>query len=147
MSKSSTEDKTLVGSSYAEIKDLSWMQGSWRAEAFDGICEEIWSAPEGHAMMGMFRLIKDGDITFYELMIIREVDKSLVLQLKHFNKDLTGWEEKGKTVDFPMVKMMDNKVVFDGYTIEKTTDDIMTVVVVINAEKQPEGMKFVYHRI
>lgn len=140
-----SSEKTLVGNPVGKVADMAWVEGKWQGEAFGGEIEEIWSAPDGGSMMGMFRLVDDGKVAFYELMIISEVDKTLVLRLKHFNEDLIGWEEKDDSVEFPLVKMTKDKVWFDGYTFERTSDDIMTLWVVIE-EDQPEGMKFVYHR-
>lgn len=38
---------------------------------------------------------------FSEYMQIAPDGDSLIVRLKHFNADLTGWEEKDKTVNFP----------------------------------------------
>lgn len=141
-----TLDKTLVGAPYANIQDLSWISGNWKGKAFGGQVQEIWSAPDGKSMMGMFRLVKEGEVSFYELMVIREVDDSLILQLKHFSQSLEGWEEKDESMEFPLVKISEDKVWFEGYTFEKTSGDIMTLNVIIDEERQPEGMDFVYYR-
>ncbi|HKZ81681.1 MAG TPA: DUF6265 family protein [Pyrinomonadaceae bacterium] len=77
----------------ASIAAVSWIAGHRRAAALGGVCEEIWSEPVGNSMVGMFRFVKDGKVVFYELMTIEE-DKSLVLKIKHFNPDLSGWERK-----------------------------------------------------
>ena len=45
-------------------------------------------------MMGSYRLVKDDKVIFYELQTIVEQGSSLVFRLKHFNADLSGWEEK-----------------------------------------------------
>ncbi len=139
-------DKTLVGTPYAKIRDLSWIEGNWKGKALGGQIEEIWSAPQGKSMMGMFRLVNEGEVSFYELIVIREINDSLVLQLKHFSKSLKGWEEKDNTIDFPLVKISKDKVWFEGYTFERTSENVMTVNVLIDEEKQPEGTNFIYHR-
>ena len=144
-SQSPVNDVSLVGPAVGSITDLSWITGTWRGEAFDGTIEEIWSAPESGAMMGMFRLINEDEISFYELMIIREIEDSLILQLKHFTHTLKGWEDKNHTVDFPLVKISDNKVEFDSYIFEKKGENVMKVNIVID-ENQPQGMDFIYQR-
>ena len=85
----------------ASLEDLDWIVGSWEGTAFGGIAEEVWAPASGNSMMGMFKLISDGDVYFYELMTIVEQEGTLMMRLKHFNNDLTGWEEKDDTVDFP----------------------------------------------
>ena len=142
---SPVNDVSLVGAAVGNISDLSWIAGTWSGEAFDGKIEEIWSAPEGGAMMGMFRLVNEDGISFYELMIIRETEGSLILQLKHFTNTLKGWEDKNHSIDFPLVKISANKVEFDSYIFERKGEDVMKINVVID-EKQPEGMDFLYHR-
>ena len=135
----------LLGDATGSIEDISWIQGSWKGEAFGGEVEEIWSAPAAGSMMGMFRLIDNDHPSFYEIMIIREVEKSLVLQLKHFHHNLKGWEEKDETVDFPLVKVDKDKVIFEGIYFKKISEDQITVNVIIDEEK-PEGVDFVYYR-
>ncbi len=65
-------------------------------------------------MMGMFRQINNGKTVFYELMTLVEENGSIVMRLKHFNPNLTGWEEKDKTVDFKFVGKKDGVIHFEG---------------------------------
>lgn len=130
----------------ASIEDVAWIAGHWKGEAFGGITEEIWSPPMGNSMMCVFRLVKDGVVNFYEIVTITEEQGSLILRLKHFNADLSGWEEKDETVDFPLVKLQHNNAFFDGFTFEKINDEAMNIYVVIGQKDGvPEEMKFVYH--
>ena len=130
-----SENKT---SPKASLADLSWIQGHWKGEAFGGIAEEIWSPPLGDSMMFVFRLISDNKVQFYEVGGIRQVDETLLMQLKHFHGDFKGWEEKDKTVDFKLVKIEDGNVYFEGLTFEKISDKEMNVYVVI---EEKEGKK------
>ena len=143
--KSVANNKELVGAVVASISDVAWIKGHWKGEAFGGQAEEIWSGPAGGAMMGMFRLINGEEISFYELMVIREHNQSLILQLKHFHNDMKGWEEKNETVDFPLLKIEENKIWFDGLTFEKVDKNKMIVNVVID-EDHSEGIDFNYSR-
>lgn len=126
----------------ATISELSWIQGSWQGEAFGGQTEEIWSAPSAGSMMGMFKLISEGEISFYELMTIVEKDGSLLLRIKHFDKDMNGWEEKDTSVEFPLVDKKRNAVYFDGLTFKKIADRQMNVYVNIEGEE----VEFVFFR-
>lgn len=107
----------------ASIEDVAWIAGHWRGELFGGMGEEIWSKSFGGTMMGMFKHVVDGKVTFYELMTIVEASNSLILKLKHFNADLTAWEEKEETVDFPFVKISPTAIFFDGYTFQKIDEN------------------------
>ena len=131
----------------ASLTDVSWIQGHWKGEAFGGITEEFWSPPLGDSMMFVFRLISDNKIQFYEVGGIRQIDETLLMQLKHFHGNFKGWEEKDKTVDFKLVKIEDNKVYFEGLTFEKISDNEMNVYVVIDkTEGKKQEVKFNYKK-
>ena len=131
----------------ASLQDITWVQGHWRGEVFGGIAEEIWSPPLGDSMMFSFKLVKNNKVSFYEIGFIREIQETLILQLKHFHGDLKGWEEKDETEDFKLVKLEKNKIYFDGLTFEKINNNEMNVYVVI---KRKDGtndeIKFNYKR-
>jgi hypothetical protein len=133
----------------ANIDDVKWIAGSWRGDAFGGTAEEMWGHPEGGSMMGSYRLVKDGKVLFYEIQTIVEQDDSLVFRLKHFNPDLSGWEERqaAAAVSFPLVKLARHEVYFDGLTFRKLDDGSLRVFLRI---KKGEGKvveeEFLYHR-
>ena len=131
----------------ATLDQVAWIQGHWKGEAFGGTTEEIWSAPDGNSMMFVFRLIADGNVVFYEIGGIRQVDETLFMQLKHFNGDFTGWEEKDQTVNFKLVKLEKNRVYFDQLTFERISDTEMNVYVVIGHDDgTQEEVKFNYKK-
>lgn len=132
----------------AQVKDMAWLAGHWAGEALGGTVEEIWSGPRGGAMMGMFRLVKDTETVFYELMAILPEDGSLVLRLKHFNADLTGWEKKDDTVDFPLVAVVDGAFRFDGLSFHPEGDDRVTIYLAMHGkEGAVEEVTFTYTRV
>ena len=138
---------SLSTSPKAKISDVAWISGTWKGEAFGGITEEIWSEPMGDSMMASFKLVADGKVQFYEIEIIRELKESLILQLKHFNGDLKGWETKDETVDFPLVKITKNNTYFDGMTFEKISDTEMNVYVLMHEKDGTTNeIKFNYKR-
>ena len=55
-------------------------------------------------------------------MHLAEENGSLVMKLKHFNPDLTGWEEKDRFVTFRLVKLGLNEVYFGGLTFRRSVD-------------------------
>ncbi len=130
-----------------KLENIAWIAGTWHGEAFGGITEEIWSEPSGGSMMATFKLIVDEKVQFYEIEVIREIEDSLILQIKHFGSDLKGWETKDETVDFPLREITENKVVFEGMTFEKVSSNEMNVYVDIKNENGTvETVKFNYKK-
>lgn len=131
----------------ASISQIEWMTGHWKGEAFGGTTEEIWSPPAAGVMMFVFRLIAKGEINFYEIGHIREVDNSLIFELKHFDKDLKGWEEKDEVQSFRLIKVADNRLYFDGFTFEKVGPDEINIYGLIHQnDGSEEEIKFNYKR-
>lgn len=94
------------------VADLGWFSGAWEGELDGGRIEEHWSAPAGSNVMGMFRYVKDGKVVFYELMAIDMEAEGPALSIKHFNGDLTGWEEKGEVIDFRCVAAAPGQIIW-----------------------------------
>lgn len=109
----------------AKVADLSWLAGTWTGEGLGGRIEEVWSAPDGGAMVGYFRLVKDDKPVFYEIMTLIETDGSVEMRLKHVNPDMTGWEEKKDFVTFKLVKHDDTGAWFNGLTFRRISPDLM----------------------
>lgn len=131
----------------AKLSDVEWIQGHWRGEAFGGEIEEIWSPPLGGSMMGSFKMVMKDEVSFYELMHIQENEGTLLLQIRHFNQDFTGWETQNESVDFALVKMDKNHVYFDGLTFEKISKDQMNVHVLVSEKgEEPKEATFRYNR-
>ncbi|HYI92798.1 MAG TPA: DUF6265 family protein [Bryobacteraceae bacterium] len=131
----------------ATIQDVAWLEGHWQGTALGGTADEYWSSPMAGSMMGMFRLVKDDKVTFYELFRIAEENGSLVLRLKHFHPDMKGWEEKDATVTFPLLKISKDEVWFDGMTFKRTGPDSVDVIVLIGKKgAPPREVKFGYRR-
>lgn len=116
----------------ATIADMAWLAGHWSGEALGGDSEEIWSQPNNGAMMGMYRFIKNNKTVFYELITIIEEKGSLLIRLKHFNNNLTGWEEKNQTIDFPLISKENGAMYFDGMTFVPDGKNFVTIYLVIN---------------
>ncbi len=115
----------------ATIADMAWMVGSWTGNALGGVTEEAWAAPSGGSMVGMFRLTQKGKPVFYELTTLTEEGGSLIMRLKHFNPNMTGWEEKDKTVDFKFVGKKDGLIHFEGMAFKPEGKDDFTVYLAI----------------
>ena len=130
----------------ATLSDVTWIAGHWKGEAFGGITEEIWSPPLGDSMMFSFKLVVDNKVVFYELGGIRQIENTLVFQLKHFGNDFKGWEEKDETIDARLVKIEGNRVYFEGFTFENISDNEIAIYVLIDDNGEKEEVKFNYFR-
>jgi hypothetical protein len=113
---------------------VAWLAGHWVGPALGGEAEEIWSPPKAGSMMGMYRLVRGDKVIFYELLTLAQEGGSLVLRLKHFNPDLTGWEEKQKTVDFRLVGLGEGVVQFEGMSLHREGDGKLTVYLAIEGK-------------
>jgi hypothetical protein len=122
----------------AKVADLAWLEGRWVGKGLGGTVEEVWTPPLGDSMMGMFRLVKDGKVVFSEHCFITEVDGSILLKLKHFDRELKGWEDKDASVKFPLAKLEPNTAYFDGATFRRSGDDTLQVFVAIRNKKTGE---------
>ena len=119
----------------AALTDFTWLAGQWTGPALGGRSEEMWTRPDGGSMQGMYRLVKDGKVVFYELLTLTEKDGSVALRLKHFNPDLTGWEEKATVLEFPLLKITTTEAHFDGMIFRQTSPDAFTVLLKIGDKK------------
>lgn len=132
----------------ATIDDMAWIAGHFQGEALGGSFEEVWAPPFGGAMMGMFKVFRDGAVVFYELLTIVEESNSLNLRLRHFNADLTGWEEKDESQSFPLVELTQNAAFFDGITFRRLDQNTIRVFVAVEqSDGETEELEFEYHRL
>lgn len=131
----------------ATIEDVSWISGYWKGEIWGGHFEEVWSYPTAGSMMASFKFVENNQVKFYELMTISEYEGSLILKLKHFGPDLSGWEEKDHSMDFKLVRLTKNAAYFEGYTYEQVGKNEMHVYVVIDNKGKKQETKFVFKRL
>lgn len=111
----------------AAVEDLAWLSGEWWGEALGGVAEEVWSGPAGGQMMGMFRLVRGGDVSFYEIFTLSDDGGSLAIRLKHFGPDLVGWEERDEVVVFPLLRTGEGVAWFEGLTFRRSGPDGLVV--------------------
>jgi hypothetical protein len=117
----------------ATVADLAWLTGAWTGEGLGGTVDEAWSAPAGGAMVGHFRLVKDGKPVFYEILTILEREGSVEMRLKHVNADMTGWEEKNDFTTFRLAKLEAGTAWFNGLTFRRIGEDRMEIFLALRA--------------
>ncbi len=114
------------------IADLAWLEGHWKGEGLGGTLEEVWTAPAGGKMVGMFRLVKDGEPVFYEIISLGVFDGEMAMRLKHVNPDMTGWEERNDFVKFRWIGVIEGVHHFSGLAIRRDGEDAMTMYLALN---------------
>ncbi len=126
-----------------KVEDLNWMVGYWSGSGFGGECEEVWMpAVDGH-MIGTFRMWENGKLIFSEFMNLTQDGESVSMKLKHFNPDLSGWEEKEEWTTFKLIELQENKVWFDGLTIERIGDEMVyQLALTENGKETNEEFRF-----
>ena len=130
----------------ASLEDVSWLAGSWSGEAFGSTFEEVWNPPSAGSMVGLWKLLNDGQVVFYEIMLIVEEEGSLSLKVKHFNADFTAWEDKEDYVRFRLVKFDGDAVHFSGLSFYRINEEEMHAFIVMTHEGEVREEKMVYRR-
>jgi hypothetical protein len=132
----------------ASLGDVAWIEGSWTGRGLGGVVDEVWIAPAGGAMLGMFRLTVNDTVRFYELMTVQEESGSLLLRIKHFGGDLSGWEEKDEMQTARLVGFGEGQALFEGITFRQPGADRLEVFVAMH---QKDGtfseLRFDYARM
>jgi len=129
----------------ATIEDASWLAGSWTGTAFGQTFEEVWNPPSAGTMVGLFKLIGDEGVEFYELLLLSVEEGSLSLKVKHFNADFTAWESKEDFVDFRLVKKEKDALHFSGISFYRRGENAIDGYIVMKhgAEVREHHLKYV----
>jgi hypothetical protein len=124
----SAADEAETTTAAPTIEAFAFMAGHWRGEGFGGTCEEIWSQPLAGTMVGSFRLVKDGEVQFYELMVLGPDAEGWALKVKHFSKEFVGWEDKEGAVRFAYESVAGSQADFKGLKILRDGDALAVSV-------------------
>ena len=123
-SASVSAQETRIGeegfeSPQASLAQMDWLVGQWSGDGIGGNpAMESWLPPTGSVMVGTFlQQGEDGEIQFTEHLYLMEEEGTLVLRLKHFNADLTGWEEKDDMLSFRLVAIEPCAAYFRALTL------------------------------
>jgi Domain of unknown function (DUF6265) len=129
----------------ATVAEAAWLAGQWSGEGIGGAeAHESWLPPSGNTMVGTFvQETADGGIMFTEHMYLMERDGSLVVSLKHFNPDLTGWEDKDGMVTFRLISAEPCALYFNALTYRCDGDGGLVVAVRMKSDK-PEPQELVF---
>jgi hypothetical protein len=131
----------------ANIDEVAWIAGHWKAENFGFTNEEIWTAPLGGSMMGIHRSDHENYKSYYEIRQITQEDETLIFRLKPFFSDLTSFKEKEYTRNFELVKIEKDVVYFDSLTIRQVSKDRINLLMLVKDAGEIYKMKYKYHRV
>ncbi len=130
----------------ATLADVAWLVGSWAGPAFGGTAEEVWNPPSAGSMVGMFKLIHGEEVSFYELLLIVEEERTLNLKVKHFNSDLSAWEDKEDYINFRFIGVDEDAIHFSGVSFYRISADEIHVYLALHKDKAVREQKLVYLR-
>lgn len=136
------------------LADMAWLIGQWSGEGIDGApAMESWLPPTGGTMVGTFIQTRAGEdgaqaIMFTEHMYLMPEGDSLALRLKHFNADLTGWEDKLEMTTFRLVAIEHCAAYFHALTLRCDGEDGLVVAVRMKSDKpDPQELVFRFKRM
>ena len=141
----------------ATADQLAFIAGAWSGTLNDRVIEQHWSMPAAGSMIAMYRSIRDGKPTLYELLAIEEEAGSLVLRIKHFKPGpgLASQEARDESVDHRLVRVDGRTAVFEGstaagpsrVTFTRVDPDTLTITVERQREGKPSSTEFKYKRL
>ncbi len=126
---SRTEVPTGRPASDVDVKDFAGLAGYWRGEGLGGVCEEIWSEPLAGSMIGIFRLVRDGEPVFSEHMRLGADADGFALKVKHFTPDFVAWEDKEEAIRFRLDELRPGEAVFGGLRIRRTDEGNLEITI------------------
>jgi hypothetical protein len=127
------KDNEVAGK--GKLSDLAWLTGNWKGTGLGGNCDELWLPAVDSSMQGIFRFYDNGKLAFTEYMNIIQEDSSLTIKLKHYNSDLSPWEEKEKWVTFRLIKIEKQTAYFNGLTYQRKKNKLIIKLNFHNKEK------------
>lgn len=98
----------------ATLAEVAWIAGHWIDDSKGDLSEEVWSAPAGDSMMGMWRYVAKGKVQIFELLSITAEDGGPVFRLRHFDQHLVAREEKDKPLTLKLISVKDREAAFEG---------------------------------
>lgn len=133
--------------------DVAFLTGKWVGEAGGALIEEWWMAPQGGALLGVFRVVADGKPVLYEVLVAEDAPGGPRLRLKHFGPDLAGREEKGAAEPWRLVSLEGKKAVWEQpgtltrLSYERAAPDRLVAVLLKTKDGKPTREEFAYRLV
>lgn len=128
------------------LEKLTFLEGTWRGTMDGDAVEEIWSAPSGDSLAGIFRWVSSGKTTLYELLSIKAEGDDAVLRLRHFNGKFEPWKgECDGVAALRATKVEPGRVLFENAVVGSdfaaceflVKGDVLFITVRFGDPKQP----------
>lgn len=130
----------------ASLADLAWLAGRWLGEGLGGVAEEVWLPESGGAMLGTFRSIEGGQVSFYEILTLAASPSGqLELRLKHFHPDLKGWEERDQVQVWALTQVEGEAFAFGPIVFRREGAEALVVTVTMKLKdgtRKDEAFRF-----
>lgn len=105
------------------------------------------SAPSG-TLTGMFQMLDEGgEQRFSEIFVLSQYEAGWELRLKHFNRDMTGWEAQDGWVSFPLIEHGEGFLRFEGLEYRLTEDGGLHVALEVSSEMGVRTEHLIYERV
>ncbi len=126
------------------LADLSWLEGCWEGTAFGQAASECWMRTPNGRLTGMFQLLDGDRQRFSEIFVLDFFEDGPALRLKHFNPDLSGWEEKNDFIVFRLRETGTGFARFDGldYRLDENGELLIALSMKRGEERHIERMRF-----
>ncbi|MBL8228080.1 MAG: hypothetical protein JNL98_06370 [Bryobacterales bacterium] len=141
----------IGGETKPTLSDFRFLTGHWRCEVWGGVGEEVWMAPSGGNMLGMFRFIKGGKLEFSEIFGVEERAGGLTFLLRHFSPGLKAWEDKESPLEWKIAEWKQNETLFtrEGVTLRYKLEspDVLVATMVSTKGGKTETHVFRFQRV
>lgn len=128
------------------LDDLHWIVGNWTGTIFGEQFEEVWNPPSAGSMVGMFKVLDNSVVSFYELQLITQDIDGITLKVKHFNPDFSAWEEKADYASFRFIGMEENAIHFSGLSFYRLSADTLEAYILLRFDEEVREEKITYQR-
>ena len=94
------------------VESLSWLTGSWEGPIGGDLLEETWLPPRAGTIVALVRSSNESGTNFVEIIIIKEKNGTLELQLQLFDDSLKPINKNPHS--FELTKIENNYISFKG---------------------------------
>ena len=94
------------------VDNLAWLTGSWQGPINGNILEETWLPPRAGTIVALVRSSNESGTNFVEIIIIKEINGTLELQLQLFDNSLKPINNNPHS--FELTKIENNYISFKG---------------------------------
>ena len=94
------------------VEELSWLTGNWEGQINCNILEETWLPPRAGTIVALVRSSNESGTNFVEIIIIKEINGTLELQLQLFDNSLKPINNNPHS--FELTKIENNYISFKG---------------------------------